>query len=418
MAKSAGPEQPFSGHHKSRRARRRADRRADLRAAARAEAMPAPDPTARRDPATGAPMDAGGAFLAPVDASLTTTAPGGFPDQGPAYPQQGPTYPQDAPTYPQDGPAYPQQGPAYPQQGPAYPQDGPTYPQDGPAGGGTYTPRRSLRLAVLGPEPAPQVPDGPYRLRTRIGDGWAWLHTPARPGAARGLALAGVPAGFLGVALAAVNGLPLLGHGWNWAALGGGLTVLTLVAGGAMKARGGLSRRWRRGAAGALALLCVALVAGVVTNPALIHGKVVAVTSKSAHQYALLHEMEADIYALRDQDVLLTYAPADAGAHFDQYVPAMTAAQALSAKYATMPASSLPDPGFAGVVDSLKSAAYWANQALAAKEAALTTNDAKYNDAVTSARANYAAALLDSGRALGFLSAALDIPLTSSGVHE
>lgn len=373
-------DRPFQQRRPSWRERRDSERRARSRAAALAEALPPPDAALRVDPDRPAQPHAPAAAQSQPGPSAPTGAPAA---PGAArLPRRSLSDVAHAATPP----------PASSVPAAFTPPSVPGYTAPSVPGVPTWGTPESDAAADTDPAPAP------------------WRRPWSGRAAALGLSLA-----LATVVLAVVVGLgwgaPVLGHPQRWELLAGSGVALLLSAWALTRSWGQVPQRGRRAGAGVALVLCAAFGIGVATNPVVVDGRVFLSTSVEAKQFRLMQQVHEDLLRMRQLDVYLTYSAADAGAHYNEYGPAMEELGELSNRYARMSTQDLPDPRFADTVDATKSAAYWAQQAMEAKVSLLTQDDARTAANVTSFRADFAEQFVAAGRALSFLSADLNIPL-------
>ena len=377
---------PFEQRKPSRAELKAAERRAAARAAARAEAMPPPDPTTRVD-AVGLPLE-----------SAPST---GTPRRAPA-----PREPERATTRSEAAPDVSMSPP---------PVRAPRRRVPRPADTTHDTPPAERRRAASPFQPTqPTDPDTPTSDRVPA---WRTVVAPRTGQVAVAALAAGAAGAVVAFCLGFGVGAPVLGHSFRWAPLAEGTAGLLIA--GAVASRGWAHTRTRIRTAMVLVmtLVMIAFAWGAVSNTLVVHGKVFLSTSPQARDYQLLQRIRADLDRLQSLDVYLTYSDADAGAHYNDYQPAQDELTAMTNRYASYTGSALPDQHFAQVVADVKSAAYWASKAMAAKINYLNQSDAASSDQVTTFRTNFAQSWQAAGHDLQFLPSDLGLPF-NTGVHE
>lgn len=148
-------------------------------------------------------------------------------------------------------------------------------------------------------------------------------------------------------------------------------------------------------------LLLVILTIVGVTNSVVIQGKVYPATSATAKAYRLSVSLRNDIFTLAGYDSLLKASPSKARAQYNLYGIDASNAQAISAKWAAVPVSSLPSPAFAPVIQEVSNAGYWQAKALHAEANYIIQPDSTLANSIASYRATYISDLLTAGPDLG-----------------
>ena len=223
----------------------------------------------------------------------------------------------------------------------------------------------------------------------------------------------------LSLTAATVWGLPLLGDWRPEVLVAAGLGLLT---GGWLAAVGWPNARAlpARAGAGVAALLVTGLVAGALSDPVVIDGRIHLATSTAARSAVLSDDAYNDLRRMGELDSLLTASVEDSRANVAAYKPAVTEATEMSAKWAALTVEDLPDPAFLPVVSALKTSSYWLSGALESKAALIEQDSAKGEADLASRRATFTDNWFAGAGHLKSVSETLGIPLTATeeGPHE
>ena len=462
-------QRPYAGRELTRRERRQADRAAAKRAEQRAKAMPPPEQHDRTDPVTGRPVYTGvehelrrpGAAPLP-DHSIqqlsgsearrpgtsveraTPRAPARLPAPPaphatpfglPATPPAGGTgEPAPQPHPPQRPDASqaqtPHPGPAASIWGAAAPLHGSdrdqfeavedaqsARPDRRGRAGGRLLPSRRRRA----PKPTPSLAEQAARAEARAARTARWRGY-APPQTAPWWFVAGLLAVLAAVAVACLSALELLtipATWWNqWYLLGG---VAAVTASGTLALRRGWNRspnKIRVPGVVFVVLASAALIVGVLSDPVVIDGRVYSSTSMEARSVRLAEEMSADLERMAVLDELLVADLATARSQVSLYEPAVAELVKMSDKWANR--TDVPDPAFAGVVDGLKTTAYWQAEAMTSKAALIEEADDRTETDLETQRATFTNNWIAVSQQLNEVGIALGIPTNdqTGGPHE
>lgn len=367
--------------------------------------MPPPEPTDRVDPLTGRAVyhspTAGGSFASPT--SPPARANGGA-SQTPAAASSRRPAPELPPATPVAAPFAP---PAFPTSSNAFSAAPPS-----PAKAQTKSPRQ--RRAKAGA--APRARRSPGEL-LQIGKEHCVERLQSR---ATHWLVAAATAVVVSATTLVVSGLPLLGSSWDFRVVAACVVVLAGAGAVARAVWSAARAAVRYSAAAVAALLIAALCVGVVSDPVVIDGRVLLATSKEGKAAQLSDEVYRDLRRVADFDTLLAASLEDARANVSAYDPAHDELIKVSAKYAKMPPEDLPDPAFGAVVESMKSATYWAAKAMQSKRALIDAESTRAQSDLATQRAAFTDNWLAAASQLRAATEALGIPYSRDleGPHE
>lgn len=219
------------------------------------------------------------------------------------------------------------------------------------------------------------------------------------------------------VAVAVLAGGNTLTGTWNWPWLAGGLIVAAAATWWAWRGWGrigGGRGRWL--VAGAAGLVCVFTVWGSIST-VVINGRPYLVFSQEAQVYATSQELFADLqYIAQVDETLLTVDAVTARSRFDQYTPARDRLLGIASKWTdALAEGSLPADALRGPADATRSAAYWAAQAVDAKNQWVVSSDAKLEATVASYRTTVVQSFTAAGQQLREAAALFGIELVPGG---
>jgi len=168
------------------------------------------------------------------------------------------------------------------------------------------------------------------------------------------------------------TGAGVLGHGWHPGILVPG--SLVMLAGGWVLLHLSTNQSRRRRRAACLLAGLVLAVAGVgMANSVVINGRVVASTSTTAAVYHAAQNYESDFLLLKQAEKVANYSPADLQANINSLQPLI---DQLSNMNSDVAAAAPPDKNLWAVQQDLKTASYYAGQAMSAELQLANTPDA------------------------------------------
>ncbi len=233
--------------------------------------------------------------------------------------------------------------------------------------------RPPAAVPIPGPAATPALPDAGSPVPTDVA---------ARPDqSGRSLPAWTVPAGLtVGAATTAValgtllvTTGPVLGHSWQ-ATRTGGIAGLAAVAGGVLTV---LAARRHRPRAIMPAVVTLTVLMAIFTigaaNTVVVDGRVLAATSPAAQVLTWSAGYTDDLRAVFAVDELLELEDAEARARRGEYPTAISRMRQVSAAWADR--TGAPDPRLDGLAGRLATAAHFAAEALARREALLTSPD-------------------------------------------
>lgn len=223
-----------------------------------------------------------------------------------------------------------------------------------------------------------------------------------------------------GLFAAVLWGTDVVGWGGDKLVLVGGAAAVAFGVNWVAKGWSDAGRVLRWVAAGVSLALGASFVAGALSDPVVIDGKVVLSTSKTAKAHDLMQGMRKDLLWLAAVDEYLTFDAAAAGAHHAEYAPLLKQLEVMSSAYSTTGENreDLPAPELATAVEHMTSAAYWAGRAVASKMETITADNAKSQQELSAQRASYAEQVVLGGEALRQAAVELNIPLSDLGPTE
>lgn len=219
----------------------------------------------------------------------------------------------------------------------------------------------------------------------------------------------------VGAMLAVKNGLPVLGHGLQirWLAAG---TALVLAAGTvAIELRPAVAPRVARRLAGALTVVTVLFAWGALHSP-VVGGDAVLTTTARAAAVREARTLDADLEYLESLVPLLQLdgpAARDAG---NQYAAAQSRLKGMEERLVAL-VEQRPTAQLVGAAQLTRNTAYWAVEALNAKQAALL-NGSAFTDKTDATLAELTASLQGARGELAAAAATAPLSLTGADLDE
>ena len=202
---------------------------------------------------------------------------------------------------------------------------------------------------------------------------------------------------------------PVLGHGWEPTWLAVGVVLFSLLVRisyvRAQLLRTGPKKVKRQTLLISLIvfLLTSSFAVGVLTDPVVVNGHIVANTSATAKSVRYVEKMRDDLYTMRSLDSKLAVSDAQTWAKSSELTSGSTKAQDIATYYKTMlDTTDLPDGALVEPTKHTITTAYTLAHGYDLKTQILraSTNDPKLQEQLASTRSTFAAELTTSGASL------------------